>query len=109
MSNPLALVCDTDALIQLFIADELRPLLHLKKRYGIQPLVAPEVEFELRSNHHQKHDRIVAGLRKATSQGAIRVVDEGVVMDLTGKGPNIASAICQKAKGCGRSYGRWVD
>jgi hypothetical protein len=50
MSNPSFLLCDTDFLIQFFVAQDLRPLRELKRAYGIQPSIVAEVEIELRSN-----------------------------------------------------------
>lgn len=48
MPNPAILPCDTDALVQFFLADEIRPFRHLKDVYGIQPTIVQEVDLELR-------------------------------------------------------------
>jgi hypothetical protein len=48
MSNPALLPCDSDVLVQLFLADELRPLQELKSSFDIQPVIVAEVDLELR-------------------------------------------------------------
>lgn len=50
MPNPSQIFIDTDALIQLLIADLLAPLRELKRKYGIQPAIVQEVDLEFRSN-----------------------------------------------------------
>jgi hypothetical protein len=74
MARPAFLSCDADALIQLFIAGELRPLKLLKNAYSIQPVIAPEVEIELHSNR-RFGARIGPDLRKALANDLIKTLD----------------------------------
>ncbi len=48
MPNPSLLICDSDVIVQLFLASELRPLRDLKSLYGVQPVIVQEVDLELR-------------------------------------------------------------
>ena len=71
--NPKLLVCDSDALIQLFIGNALQPLRELKRQFGVQPVITPEVELELRSL--QKYaKRIDAPLTKSLNHQTIVVL-----------------------------------
>ena len=75
MANPQFLLLDSDVLIQCFIADELRPLRELKKGYGIQPAIVPEVETEIAWTRNYK-DRFDPSLRKAIGNGTVVILDE---------------------------------
>lgn len=75
MSNPSFLLCDTDVLIQFFIAKDLRPLYELKRAYGIQASIVAEVEVELRSN--KKHKKLIdSQFDKAISSTVLEIFDE---------------------------------
>ncbi|MGH7205968.1 MAG: hypothetical protein ACREI2_07135 [Nitrospiraceae bacterium] len=78
MPNPPLLVCDTDALVQLLLVNELRPFRILKINYGIQPVIVPEVENELRV-HRKYRDQIEARLDKALTTGIIVVLDRATI------------------------------
>lgn len=74
MGNPPLLLCDSDALTQFFIADEIRPLKELQTRYGIQPAIVQEVDIELRWMRKFK-DRFVPQLDKALKSTTLKVLD----------------------------------
>jgi hypothetical protein len=74
MRNPPILLCDSDALTQFFLADEVRPLRELKSKYGIQPAIVQEVDNELRWMRRFK-DRFVQQLDKALKAATLKVLD----------------------------------
>ncbi len=74
MGNPPLLLCDSDALTQFFLADEIRPFRELKARYGIQPAIVQEVDNELRWLRKFK-DRFVPQLDKALKAATLKVLD----------------------------------
>jgi hypothetical protein len=90
MPNPRLIICDSDALIQLFTANEIRPLKDLKSLYGIQPVIVHEVDIELRWLGHHK-DRFVPQLDKAVKSGLITRLDKGLFQSLVSGAPPGAS------------------
>lgn len=74
MANPPLLLCDSDALTQLFLANEVRPLKYLKESYGIQPAITQEVELEMRWLRRYK-DRFVLQLDKALKSTTLVILD----------------------------------
>jgi hypothetical protein len=74
MGNPSLLLCDSDALTQFFLADEIRPLRELKTKYGIQPAIVQEVDNELRWMRKFKN-RFVPQLDKALKATTLKVLD----------------------------------
>ncbi len=84
------MICDSDALIQFFIANELRPLKDLKAFYGIQPVIVQEVDIELRWLGHHK-DRFVPQLDKAVKNGLIIRLDKALFQSLVSSAPPGAS------------------
>ena len=74
MAPPLLLFCDTDCLIQIFIATQSSLLRWFKSRYGLQAVIVPEVESEL-AWHGKFRDRFDPDLRKAVTSGLITVFD----------------------------------
>jgi hypothetical protein len=70
MPNPALLLCDSDALVQFFIVDDLRPLQELARYFGIQPVVTIEVDMELRWLARHR-DRFVSQLDKALKHGTL--------------------------------------
>ena len=81
MARPQLLPCDADALIQAFLSNNVKPLQVLHRRFGIQPVVVPEVELELRSNR-KFGQRIAPELKKALGTGVLRVLDNTVLENL---------------------------
>ncbi len=81
MANPPLLLCDSDVLVQLFLAKELRPLIELRKSYGIQPAVVLEVDLELRWMRKHK-DRFVAQLDKALRSETLKKLDQSLFQPL---------------------------
>ena len=69
------LLCDTDALIQVFIAQLVPSLRELKSSYGIQPTIVPEVEIEVSWNKKFKA-QFDPVLRKTISSGVLIVLDK---------------------------------
>lgn len=81
MPNPELLLCDSDVLVQLFLADELRPLIELKRLYGIQPAAVLEVDLELRWMKKHK-DRFVPQLDKALRSETLKKLDPALFQSL---------------------------
>ncbi|RPJ57196.1 MAG: hypothetical protein EHM23_21320 [Acidobacteria bacterium] len=50
MGNPAFLLCDTDALIQIYLTQRSDLLEYLRRSFSVQPAVVPEVEIEIRNN-----------------------------------------------------------
>lgn len=101
-SNPPSVVCDSDALIQIFLSCGVQVLRWLRSRYGVQPIVSPEVELELRS--HRRHGpQIDADLRKAIANGALVVADRAYV-DLLATPPAAADALYRQIQATGVKY-----
>lgn len=90
MPNPALLVCDSDALIQFFLADEIRPLKQLRDTYGIQPAIVQEVDLEIRWLRKYR-DRFVPQLDKALKSNALRVLDPAHFQSLLASAPVGAS------------------
>lgn len=70
---PSILVCDSDSLFQLLIANLISPLRELKRLYGVQPVITEEVEIELRSNQRYGK-RVEPSVIKAISKGILVVL-----------------------------------
>ncbi len=106
MPNPRLIVRDSDALIQLFIANQLQPLKDLKKLYGIQPAVVQEVDIELRWLGHYR-DRFVPQLDKAVKSGLITRLDKALFQSLVSAAP--AGASWSAFQSIGAQYFGYVD
>jgi hypothetical protein len=83
MPNPPILLCDSDALVQLFIANNLRPLQSLKSTFHVQPSIVLEVDVELRWMKKYKN-RFVAQLDKALKNGVLTKLDQSAFQSLMG-------------------------
>lgn len=90
MANPAILVCDSDALAQLFLSNEIRPLRHLQEAYGVQPVIVQEVDLELRWVGKYK-DRFVQPLEKALRGRVLKILDPTLFQSLVGTAPVGAS------------------
>lgn len=90
MLNPALLLCDSDALTQFFLANELRPLRQLKDLYGIQPAVVQEVDLELRWVGKHR-DRFVPQLDKALKSNVLCVLEPPYFQSLLSTAPVGAS------------------
>jgi hypothetical protein len=77
MPNPALLLCDSDALVQFFLANDLRPLQALKADFEIQPTIVLEVDMELRRVGKHK-DRFVPQLEKALKHGTLAKLDQAL-------------------------------
>jgi len=85
MGNPQSLLCDSDVLTQLFLGNEIRPLKELKAKYGIQSLIAQEVETEA-----ENRKQIVAGAERSAQREA------GGVRGKAGGKSRVISQTCSK-------------
>ena len=90
MSNPALLLCDSDALTQFFLANEIRPLKELKAKYGIQPSIVQEVDNELRWMKKFK-DKFVLQLDKALRSNTLKILDPSQFQSLLSTAPVGAS------------------
>ncbi len=90
MPNPALLLCDSDALVQFFLANEVRPFRQLKDGFGVQSAIVQEVDLELRWLGKHK-DRFVPQLDKALKSGVLRVLDPSYFQSLLSTAPVGAS------------------
>lgn len=110
MDNPRVLVCDTDALIQLFLTathtKSLIPLRTLRNDYAIQPVIVAEVETELMSN--RKHGAaITQELRKALGNGTIEILDVTSIAKYVPS--HLAKGVFGNYQSMGQQYGKIAD
>lgn len=110
MARPSFLVCDTDAVVQFLLAQEVRPLRLLRFKYSIQPVVVPEVEIELLS-FRWFGGRIPGEFKKVLASGHIRILDHGILAAHYGNpvGPMAATAAIAKIAALGNEYEAHVD
>src|SRR5579872_146863 len=73
---PQLLVCDTDALIQIFIAEQGELLKKLRRIYGIQPVITESVEDELFRPGKRKAALFQPKAQKALDNQALLILDE---------------------------------
>ncbi len=90
MPNPSLLICDSDVVVQLFLANEPRPLKALKNLYGIQPVIVQEVDLELRWLGHYGN-RFEYPLEKLLRSGLICRLDKSLFQSFLGSAPPGAS------------------
>src|SRR5712691_1314540 len=90
MPNPALLLCDSDALIQFFLGNEIRPFRQLQDSYGIQPAIVQEVDLELRWLGKHK-DRFVPQVEKMLKSTVLRVLDPAYFQSLLSTAPVGAS------------------
>jgi hypothetical protein len=102
MPNPPLLLCDSDALVQFFLADDLRPLQALKT-FNIQPTITLEVDVELRWLAKYR-DAMVPKLDKALKRGALVKLDQGMFQGYLGTAAAGTSWASYQALGA-RYYG----
>jgi hypothetical protein len=84
MPNPPLLLCDSDALVQFFLMDDLRPLQVLRTDFQIQPTITLEVDLELRWMRKHKN-RFVPKLDKALKSGLLTRLDQTAFQGLLGE------------------------
>jgi hypothetical protein len=110
MPNPRLLVCDTDALIQLFLTKDstrkLIPLRVLRDFYEIQPVIVEEVEIEIRSSKTFLN-QFEADLKKSLTSGTISLLDASAFLKYV-PSPH-ARSVFASYQGLGRQYYRYVD
>jgi len=90
MPNPPLLLCDSDALVQFLLANEIRPFRKLKDTYGIQSAIVQEVDLEMRWLGKHK-DRFVPLLDKALKGDVLRVLDPAYFQSFLSTAPVGAS------------------
>lgn len=83
LTNPQILICDTDALIQIFTARQGELLKRLKRRYGIQPVIPESVEAEITRRGHPKSPLTLPSVNKALDNGALIVLEERIIGGFT--------------------------
>jgi len=83
MPNPSLLLCDSDALVQFFLIDDLRPLQALRTSFQIQPTITLEVDLELRWLAKYK-SFFVPKLDKALKHGILTKLDQGTFQGYLG-------------------------
>jgi hypothetical protein len=83
MPNPPLLLCDSDALVQFFLADDVRPLQALRSTFQIQPTITLEVDLELRWLAKYKSS-FVPQLDKALKHGILTKLDQGTFQGYLG-------------------------
>lgn len=76
MANPELIVFDSDVLTQLFLANQVQPLKHLKDNFGIQPVIVEEVHIELQWLQRYR-DRFIYQLQRALKSGCLATLDIG--------------------------------
>ncbi len=87
-ANPQIIICDTDALIQIFIAREGELLKRLKRRYGIQPVIPEAVEGEITRRGLRNSSLFVPGFNKAVDNGALLLLEERIIGEFTSNDPH---------------------
>ncbi len=90
MPNPSLLICDSDVVVQFFLANELGPLRGLKRDYGVQPAIVQEVDIELRWLGHYGA-RFVPQLDKSLKAGLLVQLDKTLFQSLLSAAPPGAS------------------
>jgi hypothetical protein len=82
------LVCDTDALIQIFLSDQGELLKKLKRIYGIVPVITEAVERELFRPRFKNGDIFQPKAKKALDNGALILLDEHSLGTFTSNDPH---------------------
>jgi hypothetical protein len=82
------LVCDTDALIQVFLASQGELLKKLWRIYGIKPVITEAVERELLRPGHRNDRLFQPQAQKALDNGALVLLDEHSLGSFTSNDPH---------------------
>jgi hypothetical protein len=90
MANPELIVCDSDVLVQLFLANQIEPLRHLRDEYGIQTTVVEEVDVEMRWLQNYR-DRFIFQFERALRSGYLALLDKTQFQTHLGTAPVGAS------------------
>jgi hypothetical protein len=110
MPNPGVLLCDADALIQLFLATKqtrsLIPLRSLRDDYGIQPAIVAEVEVELLSNR-KYGAKVMQELRRALGNGTLEILDVGAMSKYVSS--SVAKGVFGVYQTLGQQYAKVAD
>jgi hypothetical protein len=110
VSNPTFIVCDTDALVQLFLVDEILPFRELIRRYHVQPVIVEAVDVELLSPRGKRLKQLSSvtfpKFDKAKNNGTLAVLDAATLSRVAGQG---ASALYDQINLIGAQYHRRVD
>jgi hypothetical protein len=103
MPNPQAIVCDTDSLYQVFLANQPVLLRQLRDIYGIQPMVVAEIEMDVR-RRPKLQKGMGAGFKKALGNGTLVLLDATQFNSMSGLTRNTTWADIQAR---GRRYNVW--
>lgn len=82
------LVCDTDALIQLFLSSQGELLKKIKRIYGIRPVITEAVERELFRPGIRNGKQFQPQVQKALDNGALLLLDEHSLGSFTSNDPH---------------------
>jgi hypothetical protein len=82
------LICDADALIQLFLSSQGELLKKLKRFYGIRPVITEAVEQELFRARMRNSDKFQPQVQKALANGALTLLDEHNLGAFTSNDPH---------------------
>ena len=108
MANPALLLCDTDALIQIFMVAETQLLRLLRDRYAVQPCIVQDVDGELAWNSTYR-DRFDEDRRKALSAGLLLPLDAAAVARVV-PGPTAAAQVMlARATALGQALNDIID
>jgi hypothetical protein len=103
--NPPLILFDTDVLFQIFIAQQIQLLRHLKQTYRIQPAVAESVDVEVRTN--KKFRGQFSGMyQKALASETVLVVEQRTLPSFIATD---ARTIYNSIQTLGLQYNRFMD
>lgn len=78
MGNPAFLVCDSDALIQVFLTRQRDLFVYLRDSFGVQAAIVQEIRIEL-SNHDKFGKQFLPPLERALASSALMLLDSTVI------------------------------
>jgi hypothetical protein len=101
-NNPSLLLIDTDSLLQLLIADQMRLLHFVKRRFRIQPAIVEAVEAEVRKSKKFRA-QFTKELQKAIDNHAVEVIDSRTMPAFVNTDPH---AVFNSIQTTGFDYGQ---
>lgn len=104
MPNPAVLVCDSDALLQIFLTRRIKLLQHIKGEYGIQPVIVAEVEQEIWWNS-RFGSRFESDLKKSIASGTVVLISEASLCGFC----TTPAAVYAAIQSTGTDYARRID
>jgi hypothetical protein len=105
--NPFdLLICDSDALIQIFCTDQETLLKKLRLSYGITSAVTEAVEMEILRPGRKLGACCQAGFRKAIESGLLTVIDRRTLGKFTANDPH---STYDSIQNIGQDYNKVID